>query len=50
MYITDRIEWLPEHVQRAIEESNYEFDYAIEYEDYYVLCTSSGYRYDVVDK
>lgn len=41
---------LPGYVQSIIDLSNYAFDYAIEFDCYYVLCTESGYRFAIVDK
>lgn len=42
-------ELVPEWVIEDVESSGYEFGYAIVYEDFAVLCTPSGYRYETVD-
>lgn len=41
---------LPAYVQEVIDNSNYEFDYALEYDSHYTLCTESGCRFEVVAK
>ena len=41
---------LPAYVQEVIDSSNYAFDYALEYDSHYTLCTESGYRFEVVAK
>ena len=43
-------EELPGYVQDVIDCSNYAFDYAVEYDEYYTLCTESGFRFKIVQK
>jgi hypothetical protein len=48
--ITRDYQELPAYVQEIIDCSNYAFDYAVEYDDHYTLCTESGFRFEVVQK
>lgn len=48
--ITRDYQELPAYVQEIIDCSNYAFDYAVEYDDHYTLCTESGFRFKVVQK
>ena len=41
---------LPEYVREVIGNSNYAFDYAMEFEGHYSLYTESGFCFEVVQK
>lgn len=41
---------LPAYVQEIIDCSSYAFDYAVEHDDHYTLCTESGYNFGIVKK
>lgn len=41
---------LPAYVQEVIDNSGYDFEYAIEFDGHYSLYTESGYCFEVVCK